>query len=176
MFPMDLYLFTLDDTWWPRRLSPDTGNKFSFGDGSPWNLNAKYHLVPHTWPSDPTWWQRSGSPLAQAMACCLTAPSHHMNQCWHLIGDILWHSLVSNLTASGLTTILYNEFGSYNFKITAPFPMEEPTISLNPGMIRYIIYLFWVEMSGIDGSISHFNINIFRAETDYQNWQHVEAT
>ena len=28
------------------------------------------------------WWHRSGSTLAQVMACCLTAPSHYLNQCW----------------------------------------------------------------------------------------------
>ena len=37
------------------------------------------------WPSDAIWRQRSGSPLAQVMACCLTAPSHYLNQCWLII-------------------------------------------------------------------------------------------
>ena len=32
-------------------------------------------------PSDAIWRQRSGSTLAQVMACCLTAPSHNLNQC-----------------------------------------------------------------------------------------------
>ena len=32
-------------------------------------------------PSDAIWQQISGSPLAQEMACCLTAPSHYLNQC-----------------------------------------------------------------------------------------------
>ena len=31
-------------------------------------------------PSDAIWWHRSGSPLAQVMAWCLTAPSHYLNQ------------------------------------------------------------------------------------------------
>ena len=38
------------------------------------------------WPSDAIWWQ-SGSTLAQVMACCLTAPSHYLNQCW-LINEV----------------------------------------------------------------------------------------
>ena len=33
-------------------------------------------------PSDAIWRHRSGSTLAQAMACCLTAPKHYLNQCW----------------------------------------------------------------------------------------------
>ena len=34
-------------------------------------------------PSDAIWRQRSWTTLVQVMACCLTAPSHHLNQCWH---------------------------------------------------------------------------------------------
>ena len=26
------------------------------------------------------------------MACCLTAPSHYLNQCWLIISEIPWHS------------------------------------------------------------------------------------
>ena len=33
-------------------------------------------------PIDAIWRDRSGSTLAQVMACCLTAPSHYLNQCW----------------------------------------------------------------------------------------------
>ena len=33
------------------------------------------------WPTDAIWRHRSGSTLAQAMACCLMAPSHYLNQC-----------------------------------------------------------------------------------------------
>ena len=35
---------------------------------------------------------RSGSALAQVVACCLTAPSHYLNQCWFIISKVLWHS------------------------------------------------------------------------------------
>ena len=35
---------------------------------------------------------RSGSTLVQVMACCLTAPSHYLNQCWLIISKVLWHS------------------------------------------------------------------------------------
>ena len=33
-------------------------------------------------PSDTIWRHRSMSTLAQIMVCCLTAPSHYLNQCW----------------------------------------------------------------------------------------------
>ena len=40
-----------------------------------WHVNSLWH-------SDTIWQLRSGSTLAQLMVCCLTAPSHYMNQCW----------------------------------------------------------------------------------------------
>ena len=47
-------------------------------------------IPPHTgnflnsilWPCDAIWWHISGITLAQVMACCLTAPSDCLNQCW----------------------------------------------------------------------------------------------
>ena len=44
------------------------------------------------WPGDAIWWHRTRSTLAQVMACCLTAPSHYLNQCWLIIGEVRWHS------------------------------------------------------------------------------------
>ena len=48
-----------------------------------WNL-----LVNSLCPSDAIWRQRSGSTLAQIMACCLMVPSHYLNQCWLEINGI----------------------------------------------------------------------------------------
>ena len=52
------------------------------------------------WPSDVIWPQRLGQILAHVMACCLTAPSYYLNQCWLIITGILWHSLESNIWKS----------------------------------------------------------------------------
>ena len=43
-------------------------------------------------PSDTIWLQKSGSTLAQVMACCLMAPSHYLNRCWLINTIVLWHS------------------------------------------------------------------------------------
>ena len=43
-------------------------------------------------PSDAICRHRSGSTLAQVMACCLTAPSHYLNQYWLIIIEVQWHS------------------------------------------------------------------------------------
>ena len=48
----------------------------------------------------PYWQARSGSTLAQIMAWCLTAPSHYLNPCWHIIKGVLWHSFDNNFTRS----------------------------------------------------------------------------
>ena len=65
-------------------------------------------------------WHRSTSTLAQSMACCLTAPSHYLNQCWLLISEVLWHSLPSILTAPAQSC--YYKFENYTFKIFATSP------------------------------------------------------
>ena len=41
------------------------------------------------WPSDSIWHHRTWSTLVQVMTCCLTAPSHYMNQCWLIISEAL---------------------------------------------------------------------------------------
>ena len=43
-------------------------------------------------PSDTIWHWRSWSTLVQVMACCLTTPSHYLNQCWLIISKVLLHS------------------------------------------------------------------------------------
>ena len=40
------------------------------------------------WPSDITWWQKSGSTLTQVMACCLTTSNHYLNHCWLIISEV----------------------------------------------------------------------------------------
>ena len=68
------------------------------------------------WPSDAKWRHRFGSTLAQVMACCLTAPSHYLNQCWLHMNEVLWYSHESNFTANAQATILYLEFENYTLK------------------------------------------------------------
>ena len=56
---------------------------------------------------------RSRSTLAQGMAWHLSASSRYLNQCWHLVIEVLWHSPESNFTASVHVTIWCNEFEHY---------------------------------------------------------------
>ena len=64
----------------------------------PWSSNELHwfimsYCIPvnSMWPSDTMWWQRSGSTLAQVMACCLTVPSHYLYQCWLIFSEVQWH-------------------------------------------------------------------------------------
>ena len=57
-----------------------------------WLTINQHWLVNSLWPSDAIWPQRSGSTLAQVMACCLMAPSHYLNQCWLIFILVPWHS------------------------------------------------------------------------------------
>ena len=60
------------------------------------NYNIPIHSL---WASsDIMWWHRPGSTLAQVMTCCLTAPSHYLNQCWLIISEVQWHSVENNFT------------------------------------------------------------------------------
>ena len=43
------------------------------------------------WPGDNIWRQRSCLTLVQEIACCLTAPSHYLNQNWLTLSEVLWH-------------------------------------------------------------------------------------
>ena len=61
--------------------------------------SAKWHpfclglyVLTHCGLVTPYGTMRTRSVLAQVMAYCLTAPSHYLNQCWLIIGEVPWHS------------------------------------------------------------------------------------
>ena len=58
-----------------------------------WRINS-------LWPSDAICRCRSGSTLAQIMACCLTAPSYYLNQRWLIhYSDVIMSAMVSQITS-----------------------------------------------------------------------------
>ena len=44
------------------------------------------------------------------MACCLTAPSHYLNQCWLIISEVLWHSPKGNFKGNAQNINPWYEF------------------------------------------------------------------
>ena len=56
----------------------------------------QWQMLNSLWPSDTIRRHISESALSQVMICCLTAPSHYLNQCWLIIREILWLFGASN--------------------------------------------------------------------------------
>ena len=64
--------------------------------GQLWGVLGEHCFFNSLRPSDAIWRQGSRSTLVQVMACCLTAPSHYLNQCWLIISEVQRHSLGRN--------------------------------------------------------------------------------
>ena len=60
-----------------------------------------------------------GSILVPVMACCLTAPSHYLNQCWLTMKKNLWHSFESKVYLNTEDINPNVVFEIYLFEITA---------------------------------------------------------
>ena len=50
------------------------------------------------------------------MACCLTAPSHYLNQCWLIISEVLRHSHEGNFF-TGNTKEIYQRYALRNINL-----------------------------------------------------------
>ena len=74
------------------------------------------------WSSYAIWRNKSLSTLAQVMACCLTAPSHHLNHCWLTISVVLWHSPEGHYAWKAQDIYPWHEFENDWFKITLVSP------------------------------------------------------
>ena len=68
------------------------------------------------WPGDVIWRHVTRSTLDQVMACCLTAPSHYLNQCWLTIGEAPWHSSQDIILIRCEDTNQQNKIENCNFK------------------------------------------------------------
>ena len=76
-------------------------------------------IINSLWHSDAIWHHRYGSTLVQVMDCCLTAPSHYLNQWWCIIAGVWWHSPEGNIVRNAIEIYLWYEFENYKFKIPA---------------------------------------------------------
>ena len=56
------------------------------------------------------------------MICCLTAPSHYLNQYWLTLKKILWYSFQGNVYLNTQENKMQVVFKIYTFQITANFP------------------------------------------------------
>ena len=87
------------------------------------------HLAHYThllWPGDAIWRHGTRSTLAQVMACCLTAPSHHLNQCWLIIGVVPRHPSQGIILRRCEDTNQWNKIENCSFIKMAPrFPRDQ---------------------------------------------------
>ena len=102
-------------------------------------------------PSDAIWRQWSWTTLAQVMACCLTAPSHYLNQCWLIIRGVLWHTSESSFAgiAQGIDSgyefekdILKNIFKSPRGQWVNP---SNITLHNSTAIYLYLTHLPWTK-------------------------------
>ena len=56
------------------------------------------------------------------MACCLTAPSHYLNQCWLIATKVYWYSSEDNFTTDTPAISCQNYSENYSFKISFKSP------------------------------------------------------
>ena len=54
----------------------------------PFMLVIYIYYLNSLWPGDAIWRHGTRSTLTQVMACCLTAPSHYLNQCWLITSKV----------------------------------------------------------------------------------------
>ena len=93
-------------------------------------------------PSDAIWRQWSWTTLAQVMACCLTAPSHYLNQCWLIIRGVLWHTSESSFAGIAQGIDSGYEFEKYILKNIFKSPRGQ-WVKLCLGLAINIIYYLW---------------------------------
>ena len=82
-------------------------------------LKLLYCVLNSLGPSDATWQQRTESTFPQVMACCLTAPSHYLNQCLLIINEFLWHPSEGINLRKSEETNQQNKIENCIFKITS---------------------------------------------------------
>ena len=92
------------------------------------------------WPSDTIWHHKSGSTLAQVMACCLRAPSHYLNQCWLIISKVQWHSSECNFTRDASAISHWNLLENYLSEFCSNLPWANELNILGLNRQQTIIY------------------------------------
>ena len=85
-----------------------------------------------TQPSDIIWYQRSGSTLAHVIACCLTTPTHYLNQCsLEIIGT---HFHVKCVGFAGSNCHLKSNFPLFIYQA----PLSQDLMLITPGHIHVL--------------------------------------
>ena len=125
---------------WNARTSEDAVTT-EFGSVYVWKQFNSIGLFNSLWPSDAIWQHKSGSTLVQVMACCLTAPSHHLNQCWLTISKVPRHSPEGITIRSAADTRPRKKIENWIFKIASRFSRGQWVKSAYWGTVMPIFIL-----------------------------------
>ena len=84
------------------------------------NMNSTFYTLLHSsWPSDAIWWYKSGSTLAQVMACCLRALSQITWTNVDLSSNVFCCIQLWAISYEVLMNLIFNTcLDIYNFNIT----------------------------------------------------------
>ena len=121
------------------------------------NTYTRYHKITaydylnSLGPSDAIWWQRSGSTLAQVMACSLTAPSHYLNQCWLMTNEVLLISPDSNFNPPAESPSITVQAAVNKFQRCIMIQME----NWHPNTLHHTWFIIF-QGAVIKLSLSHF--------------------
>ena len=141
------------------------------------------------WPSDAIWRQGCGSTLAQVMACCLTAPSHYLNQCWLIICEVLWQLSEGNFTGNAQDIYIYpsHVFPNYrklsNIRHTKSQNLNDsrlvlhlslPGLGSTPEMELELELIFW-RLAGVGVETSGVGVHIMELTPTLVFAQSIEA-
>ena len=96
-------------------------------------------------PSDAILRQRSASTLTQVIACCLTAPSHYLNQCWLIISKVEWHSSMGKFTRDNSAINHWNYLENWISKISFKFTRGQ--------WVNTVVWPYWIQVEYL--SIGH---------------------
>ena len=118
---------------------------------------------------------RSGSTLAQVMACCLRTPSHYLNQCWLIIREVLWYPPQGNFTANaivGLSNVFHDDVIKWkHFPRYWPFvrgihrsPVNSPHKGQWRGAVIFSLICLWI--NGWVNNREAGDLRLYRAHYD----------
>ena len=109
-----------------------------------------------------------GSTLVQVMACCLTAPSHYLNQSWHIISKVQRHSYEVNFTIYNSAINHWNYLENYLSKISFKSPRGQ-WVNTNKIFRKHVNTCLSVSGNAFVG----YDENAFRHFTYFSNNSHI---
>ena len=112
------------------------------------------------------------------MACCLTAPSHYLNQCWLIIDEVPWHSSQGIILRWCEDTNQLNKIENCSFKMASRSPRGQwVKYAHGFAVVCFAVVMLWVR-GGYTWSIYPYSPGLFKIapvlanHDDVIKWKH----